>query len=361
MCRDGTFHTHVMNARQVRNKSGGLADQTRIRMQYNELGKTGIKVSEIGFGAWSIALDWWGKKIEEDEALRMLKKAYDVGINFFETGDMYGKGKSEKLIGQAFHDMRDEVVISTKYGYDFDGVDQIGHSELPQKFDSEFTKKALRKSLERLQTDHLDVYGLHNPKLVHIRNNSIFETLNGFIDDSVITTCQVALGPAIGWTAEGMEAMERPNVGAVQTVYNILEQTPGNDLLQRAVKNGVGVLVRVPEASGILTGKVNADTKIDEKDHRSVRKGEWIRKSLQKVEQLRPIAERNGLTITELAMKFIMTKGFASVLPTVVDEEEIVSYAEMSDGRYIPESDMQEIDDLYNTWPSYELKASQAS
>jgi aryl-alcohol dehydrogenase-like predicted oxidoreductase len=169
----------------------------------------------------------------------------------------------------------------------------------------------------------------------------------------------VALGPAIGWTQEGIEAMDRPNVSAVQTVYNILEQTPGNELMKKAEEKNVGILVRVPEASGILTGKVNAETKIDEKDHRSVRKGEWIKASLQKVEQLKAIAGRNGLTMTELAMKFIMTKkGFASVFPTVVSEEEIINYVEMTKGEYIPASDMKEIEDLYNTWPAYELKAT---
>jgi aryl-alcohol dehydrogenase-like predicted oxidoreductase len=328
-------------------------------MNYNKLGKTDIEVSELGFGAWSIALDWWGKKIEEDEAKRMLKKAYDVGINFFETGDMYGKGKSEKLIGEVFKDMREEIVISTKYGYDFSNVEQIGHSELPQKFDEDFTRKALRDSLERLQTNYLDMYGLHNPKLNHIRDDSIFNVLDSFIQDNSIRTYQVALGPAIGWTQEGIEAMDRKNISAVQTVYNILEQTPGNELFKKAEEKDVGILVRVPEASGILTGKVNADTKIDEKDHRSVRKGEWIKASLEKVEQLRPIADRNGLTITELSMKFIMTKkGFASVFPTVVSEEEIINYADMTKGEYIPASDMKEIDDLYNTWPAYELKAT---
>ena len=328
-------------------------------MNYNNLGKTDIKVSELGFGAWAIALDWWGKKIEEDEAKRMLKKAYDLGINFFETGDMYGKGKSEKLIGGVFKDMRKEIVISTKYGYDFSEVEQIGHSELPQRFDEDFTKQALRNSLERLQTDYLDMYGLHNPKLPHIRDNSIFDVLDSFIENESIKTYQVALGPAIGWTQEGLEAMERPNLSAVQTVYNILEQTPGNELMKKAEEKNVGILVRVPEASGILTGKVNAETKIDEKDHRSVRKGEWIKASLEKVEQLRPIAERNGLNITELAMKFIMTKkGFASVFPTVVSEEEIINYVEMTKGQYIPQSDMKEIEELYNTWPSYELKAT---
>lgn len=328
-------------------------------MNYNRLGKTDIKVSEVGFGAWAIALNWWGKEIQEDEAKRMLKKAYDAGINFFETADMYGKGKSEKLIGEVFKDMREEVVISTKYGYDFEGVAQVGHSELPQRFDEEFTKRALRNSLERLQTGYLDMYGLHNPKLHHIRDDGIFDVLNGFAAEGKIRTCQVALGPAIGWRQEGMEAMERRNVSAVQTVYNILEQTPGNELMERAAEKQAGVLVRVPEASGILTGKVNADTKIDENDHRAVRKREWIESALAKVEQLRQVAERNDLSITELAIKFILSKkGFASVLPTMVDEEEVSSYAGMADGGYISASDMAEVRDLYDTWPAYELKAT---
>jgi len=328
-------------------------------LKYRTLGKSGIKVSEIGFGAWTIALAWWGKKIEEDEAKRMLKKAYDVGINFFETADMYGKGKSERLIGEVFKGMRNEIVISTKYGYDFQSVEQIGHKELPQKFDPRFTDMALRNSLTRLQTDYIDVYGLHNPKLQHIRDDTIFDTLDKKIAVGSIKTYQAALGPAIGWTQEGLEAMNRKNVSAVQTVYNILEQTPGNELIEFAKKKNVGVLVRVPDASGILTGKVDENTKIDEKDHRSVRKGEWIRASLKKVEHLRPIAERNGLNITELAIKFILSKkSVSSVLPTVVNVAEIESFATMSDGNYINASDMKEIADLYESWPPYELKAT---
>ena len=167
-------------------------------MKYKRLGKSGIKVSEIGFGAWTIALNWWGKEIDEDEAKRMLKKAYDLGINFFETGDMYGKGKSERLIGEVFKGMRNEIVISTKYGYDFEKVDQIGHKELPQCFDPEFTDHALNNSLKRLQTDYIDVYGLHNPKLKHIHDDVIFKTFDKKIQEGKIKTCQVALGPAIG-------------------------------------------------------------------------------------------------------------------------------------------------------------------
>ena len=328
-------------------------------MKYKKLGKSGIKVSEIGFGAWTIALDWWGKKIEEDEAKRMLKKAYDLGINFFETADMYGKGKSEKLIGEVFKGMRDEIIISTKYGYDFSEVEQIGHAELPQNFESEFTKKALSASLERLQTDYLDSFGLHNPKLNHIRQNSVFETFDELINEGKIKTAQVALGPAIGWTQEGLEAMDRKSVSAVQTVYNILEQTPGNELIEKAEKQDVGILVRVPDASGILTGKVKAETVIPSNDHRKDRKVEWRKSAIEKVEQFRPIAERNGLNITEFAIKFILSKkSIASVLPTVVNEEEIETFAAISDGNYLNNSDMKEIDDLYNTWPPYELKAT---
>ncbi len=331
-------------------------------MRYNELGRgTGVRVSEIGFSGWTIALNWWGREIDEDEALRMLRRAYDRGINFFETGDMYGGGKSERLIGRAFAGMRDEVVISTKFGYVFEGAEQVGHAELPQRFDGEFARAALRASLGRLGTDRVDVYGLHNPKMRHVRDDAVFETLASMVRGGEVRACQAALGPAIGWEREGLEAMERPEVSAVQTVYNILEQTPGNAILERAAERGVGVLARVPDASGILTGKVGADTKIDEKDHRSVRKGEWIRSALAKVEQLRPVAEGCGLSIAELAVKFILSKGgISSVIPTVVSTDEIDAFSAMSDGAYVPRRDMDEIARLYAGWPPYELKGEGA-
>lgn len=328
-------------------------------MKYRRLGKSGVNVSEIGFGAWTIALDWWGKKIDEAEAIRMLKKAYDLGITLYETADMYGKGKSERLIGKALGEVRNDIVISTKYGYDYSGVEQVGHAELPQRFDPTFTRKALEMSLERLGTDYVDVYGLHNPKMLHIRDDESFECLYGLIEEKRVGALQVALGPAIGWQEEGLAAMDRDGVTAVQTVYNILEQTPGNTLMERAAEQDVSILVRVPDASGILTGKITADTKIAKNDHRRDRKAEWRAEALKKVEQLRHIAERNSLSIPELAIKFILSKGaVGSVLPTVVDTLEIELFAQMSDGHTLPASDMQEILEIYSSWPSYALKSS---
>ena len=327
-------------------------------MKYRQLGRSGIEVSEIGFGAWAIALDWWGKKVEKDEALRMIRRAHDLGVTLFETADMYGGGRSEELLGEALEGRRDGAVISTKYGYDFESAEQIGHAELPQRFDERFARRALDASLARLRTGRIDVYGLHNPKLRHVRDDSVFAAMESLMEEGRVGACQVALGPAIGWLREGLEAMDRRSVSAVQTVYNILEQDPGNELLAKARETGAGVLCRVPDASGILTGKVGADTKIDEKDHRSVRKGEWVRASLAKVEQLRPIAEELDLSITELAIKFILSRGpVSSVLPTVVSVEEVELFAAIADGSYVRRAEMDRIGELFASWPAYELKA----
>jgi aryl-alcohol dehydrogenase-like predicted oxidoreductase len=320
-------------------------------MKYRKLGRSGIKVSEIGFGAWTIGLDWWGKKIDDDEAIRMLKRAYDLGINFYETADMYGNGKSEKIVSQAFKDMRDEVVYSTKWGYDMYDAIQIGHNELPQKHNPEFLKYALQQSLNRLQTDYIDVYSLHNPKMDAIKNDSLFISLERLVQSTKIKSHGVALGPAIGWKDEGLLAIEKRNITCLQTVYNVLEQDPGRKFLNAVRKNNndVGIMVRVPDASGVLTGKVNEKTAFDKNDHRSNRKKEWILEAMQKVEKMKPIANARGWSISQLALKFILSqKEISIVLPTVIDVEEIESFAEMADGNYLSENEMAEITDLYN-------------
>jgi len=319
-------------------------------MKYRKLGKSGIMVSEIGFGAWSIGLDWWGKKIDDEEGLKMLKRAYDLGITFYDTADIYGKGKSEKLIAKAFKEMRNEVVISTKFGYDiYSGVEQIGHNELPQKFDEEFVRFALQQSLSRLETDYIDLYNLHNPKMDAIQNDGVFRLLNQLIGEGKIRHYGAALGPAIGWRDEGILAMENRNVTAIQTVYNILEQDPGRDFFKVANEMDVGILVRVPDASGVLTGKVDANTVVGKDDHRSHRKREWIIEAMKKVDNLEPFAESKGWNITELAIKFILSeKTVSTVLPTVTSIEELEMFASISDGKYLDEKEYEQVREMYN-------------
>jgi aryl-alcohol dehydrogenase-like predicted oxidoreductase len=318
-------------------------------MKYRKLGKSGIKVSEIGFGAWVIGLDWWGKKIDDDNAIRMLRRAYDLGINFYETADMYGKGKSERVIAEAFKDMRNEVVYSTKWGYDMYNVEQIGHNEILQRHDPGFLEYALEQSMTRLQTNYIDVYSLHNPKLDAIKNDSLFMSLDSLIQSGKIKSHGVSLGPAIGWKDEGLLAMERRNISCLQTVYNILEQEPGRTFLDTASKNNVGVMARVPDASGVLTGKVSEKTVFDKNDHRGNRKKEWIIEAMQKIEKIKPIANANGWNISQLAIKFILSQmAISIVIPTAIDIEEIEMFVEMSDGKYLNENELSQITDLYN-------------
>jgi aryl-alcohol dehydrogenase-like predicted oxidoreductase len=317
-------------------------------MKYRKLGKSGIKVSEIGFGAWTIGLDWWGKKIDDDEAIRMLKRAYDLGINFYETADMYGKGKSEKLIAQAFKDMRDEVIYSTKWGYDMYNTEQVGHSELPQKHDTEFLQFALEQSLNRLQTDYIDIYSLHNPKMDAIRNDTLFAALDDLVKKGTIKSHGAALGPAIGWKDEGLEAIRSRDISCLQTVYNILEQDPGRDFVREAERHNVGIMVRVPDASGLLTGKVTAEAKFDKNDHRSFRKKEFIQEAMKKIENIKPIANSKGWNITELAIKFILSqKQISVVLPTMVSIEEIEMFASLSDGEYLNSAESAKVEEMY--------------
>ncbi len=317
-------------------------------MKYRKLGKSGIKVSEIGFGAWTIGLDWWGKKIDDDEAIRMLKRAHDLGINFYETADMYGKGKSEKLIAQAFKDMRDEVIYSTKWGYDMYNAEQVGHSELPQKHDTEFLQFALEQSLNRLQADYIDIYSLHNPKMDAIRNDTLFAALDDLVKKGTIKSHGAALGPAIGWKDEGLEAIRSRDISCLQTVYNILEQDPGRDFVREAERHNVGIMVRVPDASGLLTGKVTAEAKFDKNDHRSFRKKEFIQEAMKKIENIKPIANSKGWNITELAIKFILSqKQISVVLPTMVSIEEIEMFASLSDGEYLNSAESAKVEEMY--------------
>lgn len=320
-------------------------------MKYRNLGNTGIQVSEIGFGTWTLALDWWGKKLEEEESIKMLKRAYDLGINFFETADMYGKGKSEKLLAKAFKDMRNEVIYSTKWGYDMYGANQIGHGEIPQKHNPEFLDYALSESLNRLETDFVDVYSLHNPKMDAIQNNALFDRLDELVRTGKIKSHGVALGPAIGWEKEGLYAIENRNIVCLQTVYNILEQDPGRVFFNAVNKNSsksVGIMVRVPDASGVLTGKVNEHTVFDKNDHRNNRKREWIIQAMKKIEKLKPIADSHGWNITELSMKYILSQKEISVLlPTVTSLEEIDLFAQISDGNYLSADEKAQIERMY--------------
>jgi aryl-alcohol dehydrogenase-like predicted oxidoreductase len=239
-------------------------------------------------------------------------------------------------------------------------AEQIGHNELPQKHNTEYLEYALSQSLERLQTDYVDVYSLHNPKMQAVTDKELFKSLEALVTNGKIRSHGIALGPAIGWKEEGLHAISEHNITCLQTVFNILEQDPGNALLEAAKEKNVGIMARVPDASGVLTGKVNENTTFDKNDHRSVRKREWISEALKKVENMKTISDKKGWDITELAIKFILSHEQISViLPTMVSIEEIERFSQISDGKYLDPQEMNQISEMYNN--NFYVETSAAS
>ena len=145
-------------------------------MRYRRLGNTDLEISEIGFGAWTIGADWWGH-IDDQTAASMLHRALDLGINYFDTADQYGQGRSERLIGEAFKGRRGQVVIGGKFGYDFyNNAPAPGeHKEMPQNFEPNFIRFALEQTLTRLGTDYLDLWLVHNARMNAIDDDAVWQ------------------------------------------------------------------------------------------------------------------------------------------------------------------------------------------
>ena len=188
-------------------------------MKTRRFGDTDLEASEIGFGTWALGSTWWGD-VSESSGERLIKQALDLGITFFETGDAYGQGANEELVGRVLAAHRDEIQLSTKFGYVLDS-DRQQHSEgeRPQRWDGAFVREALEGSLRRLGTDRVELYQLHNPRMDAIDTDDCFATLEDLLSEGKIRQYGVALGPAIGWRDEGLRAVATRDIASVQTVY----------------------------------------------------------------------------------------------------------------------------------------------
>jgi len=325
-----------------------------MAMKYRRLGDTELRVSEVGFGAWTIGTDWWGR-IDEQMGVRLLEKAVELGINFFDTADVYGKGRSEELIGRVIKGEREHFVIATKFGYDFySDVERKEHQEYPQNFTPSSIRRSLEESLERLGTDYVDLYQLHNPKMAVLQDDEVFRTLAELRDEGKVRYFGAALGPAIGWLDEGVYSMERRGAKSLQTVYNVLEQEPGREFFKAARKTGSGILVRVPHASGLLDGKFDSTTVFAKNDHRSHRKREWMLEGLKKVEQLRFLTQER--TMAQAALRFVLAEpSVASVLPTITSMDDLLEFAGASDVPELTDEELARVNELYEN--DFYLKA----
>jgi len=336
-------------------------------MKYRTLPNSDLQLSAVGFGLWTVTTGWWG--IEDDRlAIDLLRKAYDLGVTFFDTADTYGNGKGETLLAEALGDVRDRIVIGTKFGYDFynHGDRREGQREIPQDFSPRYLRFAVEQSLKRLRTDYIDIYLLHNPRLWAIESDELFAALEELKREGKLRHYGVTLGPAIGWEEEGVAAMRRRPITILQQIYNMLEQDPGRHLFDVAAERGAGVLVRVPHSSGLLEGNYTADTKFDAKDHRSHRPREWLINGLQKLEQLRFLHEGTGRTIGQAAIQFILSEtNCVSVLPNIYGEEQLQEFAAAADTPPLTGAELARVAELYasnfNLPPAQEAAATPAA
>jgi aryl-alcohol dehydrogenase-like predicted oxidoreductase len=232
-------------------------------MKSRAFDSTGRIVSEIGFGAWAIGADWG--KVEDSEAIAALHAALDSGVTFIDTADVYGDGRSERLVARALKERRgDRPFVATKTG-----------KRLPQQSASGYTYQNLRgwieRSLKNLETDALDLVQLHCPPTDLYYRPEVFDALDRLVEEGKIRN----YGVSVERVEEALKALEYPGVISVQIIFNVFRQRPSEYFFSRAKSRNVAVIARVPLASGLLSGKFRADTTFDAADHRRYnRKGE---------------------------------------------------------------------------------------
>jgi len=318
-------------------------------MKYRVLGGTGIEVSEVGFGVWTVSTGWWGE-VDEARSVRLLRQAHERGINYFDTADTYGSGLGETILRDAFGHMREEVVISTKIGYDFyNHTARRGQQERPQDWSEKFLRFALGESLKRLGTDYVDFLHVHNPKMGAVESDELFALMEAFKDEGKVRAYGIALGPKIGWLEEGVKAMrERKGLAGVQMIYNLLEQDPGRELIETARETETSLVVRVPHSSGMLEGKYDENTTFAKNDHRRHRPKEWLTEGLKKVERLSFLTESGERTLGQAALKFVLAAPeVASTLPNIYDEAQLDEFAGTSDAPNLSDEELVRVKELY--------------
>src|SRR5664279_1542144 len=223
-------------------------------MNYRSLGRTGWKVSDISFGTWAIGGSWGA--VDDSESMVALQQAIDSGVNFLDTADVYGDGRSERLCAQIKRERKEEIIIATKAGRGLNHHAAQGYKNLTP---------FIERSLKNLGTDCLDLLQLHCPPTDVYYMPEVFDALDGLVEAGKIRY----YGVSVERIEEALKAMEYPNVQTVQIIFNMFRQRPAGLFFEQAKLRKVGVLARVPLASGLLTGKLRRDSQFAADDHRN--------------------------------------------------------------------------------------------
>ncbi|MBO2521681.1 MAG: aldo/keto reductase [Clostridia bacterium] len=296
-------------------------------MEYRRLGSTELEVSAVSFGTWAIGGDWG--PVDEDEAVRAIYRAIDLGVNFFDTADIYGGGRSEELLRKTTADKADEIFIATKFC-------RAGDLHDPANYSEKQVREYCEGSLKRLGRERIDLYQIHCPPTEILRDGSVFEVLDKLQQEGKIRY----YGVSVESVEEALICMEYPGVRALQVIFNIFRQKLIDELFPVAKEKGVGLLARVPLASGLLTGKFTKESRFAEDDHRNYNRdgqafnvgetfaGLPFEKGVELADQLRWIAEGRG-SMARAALRWILEFDAVScVIPgfkTVAQVEENVA------------------------------------
>jgi aryl-alcohol dehydrogenase-like predicted oxidoreductase len=295
-------------------------------MHYRKLGSTGINVSEIGFGGWAIGgladaggtpLGWG--RTSDDESLAAIRRARELGVNFFDTADTYGFGRSESLLGIVLSRHRNDVVIATKVG-----VVRDANGKLAKDFSRKHISHAVDGSLKRLRTDYIDLYQLHNPTLDELRRDDIHEAMDRLQEVGKIRFW----GVSVTTPEEGIEIINRGWGYALQVLYNVLNQAPAQELFPLAKEKGYGIIARVPLASGLLTGKYRADTAFTKDDVRqNFLTPKRLEEAIARVDEAKSIIGGTARSLAEGSLRFILANEHVS---TVIPGAKNVRQVEMN-------------------------------
>jgi aryl-alcohol dehydrogenase-like predicted oxidoreductase len=315
-------------------------------MKYRRLGRTEWEVSEISFGAWAIGGGWGS--VDEEQALAALHKAVDLGVNFFDTADGYGDGRSERLLARLRKERNETIYIATKAGRRLDPHTADGYNR-------QNLTAFVERSLRNLETERLDLLQLHCPPTEVYYRPEVFAILDDLVEQGKLRY----YGVSVEKVEEALKAIEYPQLQTVQIIFNAFRHRPAELFFKEAKRKQIGILARVPLASGLLTGKMKGTSTFAADDHRAFNRygesfdrgetfsGVDFETGLQAVEELRPLIPP-GATMTQLALRWIlMFEAVTCAIPGGKRPEQVVENVAAADLPPLPQETMAKVEEIY--------------
>jgi len=338
----------VGRLRLVRRPGSRLHPNQAGTMEFRALGRTGWQISTIGFGAWAIGGDAWGRT-DDQESLRALHRAIDLGVNFFDTADVYGDGHSERLVAQLRRERTEEIFVATKAGRRLQPHVVAGYN---RKNLTAFVERSVRN----LDTPAIDLLQLHCPPSEVYEMPEVFGILDDLVQDGKLRY----YGVSVERVDEAIRAVTHPNVQSVQIIFNMFRHKPAENFLPLAQEREVGVLARVPLASGLLTGRLKPDTAFSANDHRHFnRHGEAFdvgetfsgvdyETGIRAADELRALVPP-GETLAQLALRWILTfPEVTTAIPGAKNARQVEDNAQAADLAPLPAEAMATVRAIYD-------------